>query len=578
MIKSLRKSFLGFLFVLITVFGPGVVAAQEPDLEAGSNPPVVTEDLSIEEPPVLETSEERLAKSLRSQLQAIRIVSGDIEELEAQMNAETNEASLEEIRKQLEKKTKERRELMINFKETAAGVDIGLFEEKPKEEFSWEKQLGAILQPIMAEMEDATSLSRKISELRQEKEQYSERAAVAGNAANHVQDLMDRVPADSPLAAALSEQLTVWQEQETFAASRAEAASLQLENLEAQEQGLLEGSTTYIRQFMSERGLNLVIGIGSALAVFLFVRLILFLVRRLRKTENPKNFGSRIFVLVANLLSVVGALAAMLIAFSATGDLFLFGIVLLFLLGVAWGGIKVLPQFMESLKLILNIGMVKEGERILFDDIPWTVESLGFSCRLTNSRLDNACQVLPVRHLVGHHSRPWCEGEAEFPCTTGDWVQLSDGRVGKTLRQNPGHVVLQEWGGAQVTLPTPDFLALAPRNHSETTFRVETRFGIDYRHQAESTSTVPEKMTAAVRSGIKAIVGEEALRNVSVQFALAGASSLDYEVEVDLDKSAAEKYEKVQYALQRILVDCCNENGWEIPFQQITLHKAAPDS
>jgi len=80
---SLRKSFVGFLFVLITVFGPGVVAAQEPDLEAGSNPPVVTEDLSIEEPPVLETSEERLAKSLRSQLQAIRIVSGDIEELEA---------------------------------------------------------------------------------------------------------------------------------------------------------------------------------------------------------------------------------------------------------------------------------------------------------------------------------------------------------------------------------------------------------------------------------------------------------------------------------------------------------------
>jgi len=125
-----------------------------------------------------------------------------------------------------------------------------------------------------------------------------------------------------------------------------------------------------------------------------------------------------------------------------------------------------------------------------------------------------------------------------------------------------------------VTLATPDFLALAPRNLSESTFRVETRFGIDYRHQSESTSTIPDKMADAVRRGIAALVGEAALRDVSVRFALAGASSLDYEVEVDLDGSVAGNYEGVQYALQRILVDCCNENGWEIPFQQLTLHRA----
>ncbi|MBC2601351.1 hypothetical protein [Puniceicoccus vermicola] len=564
---------LSFLFLTLFLLFPSLSLQAQ---EESAVPEALTEDseVGLESPAPEVTQEERLVKSLRSQLEAIQIMQGNVEDLKSKMDAETNEVTREEIRKKLDEKNVELKKLVIDFEETAAGVDIGLFEDKPKEEFSWQKQLGEILRPIMAEMESATSLSRKIADLRDQKEQFEERSAVAGEAADHIEQWIVMAPENGVLAAALEEQLAAWRERERFASSRAEAASLQLENLESQDKGLLEGSTTYIRKFMSERGLNLVIGIGSAFAVFLLVRLILRVVRRVRKTDNPKNFGSRVFVLVANLVSVIGAVAAMLIAFSATGDLFLFGIVLLFLLGVAWGGMKVLPQFVESLKLILNIGMVKEGERLFFDDIPWNVESLGFSCRLVNARLDNAFQILPVRYLVGHHSRPWCEGEKEFPCARGEWVQLSDGRVGQSLYQNPGHVLLEELGGARVTLPTPDFLALSPRNLSETTFRVETRFGIDYRHQKECTTTVPEAMTHAVREGISKLVGAEAVKGVEVQFAVAAASSLDYEVEVDIAGSAAQQYEKVQYALQRILVDCCNENDWEIPFQQVTLHKA----
>lgn len=562
---------LAFLLILLPSLAVSLLTAQES--------PVVTEVIAEEpipplEPPVNEeSSRERLVKSLDSQLSAIQILQDEVDELKSEMDSETNEVSREEIRIRLNDKSVELRKLLINFEETATGIDIGLFEEKPKENFSWEKQLGEILRPIMAEMESATSLSRKIADLRQEIELFQEQADVSAEAVGQIEELLEAASENSALSAELQTQLKEWQSREKFAKSRAEAASLQLENLESQEKGLLEGSTTYIRKFMSERGLNLVIGIGSALSVFFAIRLILFFVRKARKSENPKNFGSRVFVLTANLLSVIGAVAAMLIAFSATGDLFLFGIVLLFLLGVAWGAMKVLPQFVESLKLILNIGMVKEGERIIFDDIPWNVDSLGFSCRLINSRLDQAFQLLPVRHLVGHHSRPWCVGEKEFPCETGDWVQLSDGRMGKTLSQNPGHILLEEFGGARVTVPTPEFLTLAPRNLSETTFRVESRFGIDYKHQAECTTHVPEAMAAALRSGITGLLGEAAVKNVQVQFAVAGASSLDYEVEVDVSGSEASRYEEIQYALQRILVDCCNENGWEIPFQQITLHR-----
>lgn len=559
-------------FTVLVLFLLGLAAllpAQEDPAPDAAARPLPTPLADASEDPATA----RMVASLRAQLEAIRIKRGDVEELEAQLGTETNEVSREAVVAKLEKATRELEDLLLKFQESAAGVDIGLFEEKPEQPFSWEQKLGEIVEPFLAELQDATALSQKMADLRKEREGFEAQASAAGQAVARIEEYL--ASAEEPaLVEALQKQLELWQERGNLARSQAESAALQLENLEAQREGFLEGTTKYIRNFVQKRGLNLVIGVGAALAVFFSVRFMLYLVRRVRKTENPRNFGSRVFVLTANLVSVLGAVAAMMAAFSVTGDVFLFSFVLLFLLGVAWGGLKVLPQFVESLKLILNIGMVKEGEKIVFDEVPWNVESLGFTCRLANPLLDGAEQLLPVRHLVGHHSRPWCEGEEAFPCRRGDWVQLSDGRIGKTVAQNPGHVALEEWGGARVVFPTPDFLSLAPRNLSGESFRVETRFGIDYRHQKECTTVVPGVMEKAVREGIAAVAGPGLVKGVSVQFAAAAASSLDFEVEVDLAGEAAPLYEKVQYALQRILVDCCNENGWGIPFQQITVHRA----
>ena len=405
--------------------------------------PAVSAEVAV---PVPESAGARMVASLRAQYEAIRIKREEVQKLEDELAAETNEVSREGIVKKLEKATRELNELVLNFNENAAGIDIGLFEDKPKETFSWERQLGEILQPILAEMENATSLSRKIADLRQEKEAAEEKAEAAGRAVAHLESLLAET-SEGPLDSALREQLETWEDRVRLAENRAESASLQLENLEREEQGLLAGSTTYIREFLRKRGFNLAIGIGSALGVFFLVRLVLSVARRFRKTDNPKNLGSRVFVLTANLLSVLGAVAAMLVAFSATGDLFLFGIVLLFLLGVAWGGMKVLPQFVESLKIILNVGMVKEGERIIFDGIPWDVESLGFTSRLTNHRLDDAVQILPVRHLVGHHSRPWCDRRPNSPAepATGS-SSPTGGSVARSLRI-PAMSPSRNWAG-----------------------------------------------------------------------------------------------------------------------------------
>ncbi|MEQ8659310.1 MAG: hypothetical protein RLW62_00685, partial [Gammaproteobacteria bacterium] len=153
-------------------------------------------------------------------------------------------------------------------------------------------------------------------------------------------------------------------------------------------------------------------------------------------------------------------------------------------------------------------------------------------------------------------------------------VELDDGRIGRVAWQSPAQVQLVELGGAQVTLQTPDFLARAPRNLS-TGFRLEIAFGIDYAHQAECTTTIPALMQQKVEGGLREAFGSELLRHVRVEFQAAAASSLDYEVELDLAGAAAPELPEIRRAVPALLVEACNENGWTIPFQQVTVHGLA---
>jgi len=159
-----------------------------------------------------------------------------------------------------------------------------------------------------------------------------------------------------------------------------------------------------------------------------------------------------------------------------------------------------------------------------------------------------------------------------FPTKVGDWVQLGD-TVGEVVRQTPIGVSVREPGGADHFYPIADFLTGNPRNLSHG-YRIETFFGIDYRHQPIATTEVVDKMKSALTAGLPSVVAEKHIRRIGVLLARAGASSLDYEIEIDLTGDAASEFDKIEFAAQRILVDACNEHGWTIPFPQLTIHQA----
>lgn len=452
----------------------------------------------------------------------------------------------------------------------AMDIDLSPFSPQVKTKFDWQEQIGKLLEPILAEFEHATAESRAIGLLRQQMEDVRTRRDLAAKAVGNLAALLAQ-PASPELRTRLETRHKMWQGLREQLENEYSALDLQLKSREAARQSVLDQTTGYAKNFFRTRGLNLLLGIGAFCAVFFGFRLGEYAIRKLRRKGAEKQFSSRLTALLFHVFSILGGLVAMMLVFNVAGDWFLLGIVIVFLFGVGWASINTLPQQVETIKLMLNVGAVREGEFLVFEGTPYRVDALGFSAHLNNPRLAGGTRLLPVKFLVGMNSRPVGEHEEWFPCQKGDWVALAGGQIGRIASQTPATVQLALPGGERIVYPTAGFLGLNPKNLSAG-FRVESTFGLDYRHQALATTEIPPKMRAKLQAELPGIVGAENLADIQVFLSCANKSSLDYSIWVDLKGAAAEKALLVPGAIQTLLVDACNENGWTIPFPQVRVH------
>jgi len=511
-------------------------------------------------------------QSLEALERSLHSKEGELAALQQQLASATDDLSREEVRKSIVELKKEIDGQRRQFEGFAVDIDLSPFTEQTKGKFDWQEEVGKLLEPIMAEIENATAESRVIGELRAQLDEVAKKRDLAEKAVANLETLL-KLPASPELTARLNSRLSSWKRVQEEARNEYTALDLQLQSRVAARESVLDQSTKFARHFFRTRGLNLLLGILAFCAVFFGFRLAQYLMHRFRKDVDKKSFGSRLTALLFHVFSVLGGLLAMLAVFNLVGDWFLLGIVVIFLFGVGWASINTLPQQVETIKLMLNIGAVREGEVLLFEGLAYRVDALGFAAKLNNPLLDGGIRILPVKYLVNMTSRPPGEREAWFPSREGDWVELSDGKSGRVASQTPGAVTLIELGGARLVYPTASFLAHNPRNLSAN-FRIESTFGIDYKHQALATTEIPAKMKEKLTSELSRLIDPTNLLNVSVAFSMAGASSLEYTVAVDLKGDSAHQARDVRLAIPRILVDACNENGWQIPFTQITIHQA----
>ena len=505
--------------------------------------------------------------NLQSQMKA------DMEALGKQLIAARTEAERNDIQAQLDKLGADLKTTNRNLREIAAGADIDSLRAAEETSFNLQEEVFALLRPALKEMKDMTSHVRLKSDLKDKIAYYQGKLPITERAVANITGLLKQTQ-DESLQVKLQSMLADWQKQLTFMQSELQSAELQLDKLERSEASLAETSQSYLKSFFQKRGFYLTQALLVVLAVLLLSRLSYAMMVKLipgyRKVH--RSFPIRLLDLMHRILTGLLVILGPMVVFYVVEDWVLFSLGILLLLGIALTLRQALPRYWQQVQLFLNIGSVREGERITLDGLPWLVRQINFYSLLENP-VAQISQRVRIVDLVEQKSRPVRKDDPWFPCVRGDWVLLSDGMRGKVTGISQELVELIERGGAHRTYPTTDFLGLSPRNLT-TNFRVKETIGITYSLQKESVSTIPEILRAHVEKRIADEGYADKLLNLRVEFECANTSSLDIVVIADFDGSLADLYNRLRRAIQRWCVEACTENDWEIPFTQLTLHQA----
>jgi small-conductance mechanosensitive channel len=558
---SVRKLMIGVsLFFMVSAFG--VSGAQE-------NPASLETDSAIIGEPA---GEDAAIKMLSSILELKKNLNSRILEKKEQLATSDSETQKNYLLAELEKLDKAMASANVDFERIATGVEIGLFAEKKSEHFDWKRELLSLAEPGIMELKRLTVAARHKTRLKDEFSFYQGLVPVAQKANEQLAVLASKTD-DPGLKSDIERLMPEWNSVENQIQNKLDLVEMQIAEIERQETSLLESSQASVKKFFKNRGLFIFIAVLACIGVVLMLRVSYLFLMRFVPGYNARYrpFHIRVVELLYRGMTFFFSLFALIFVFYVFEDWVLLSLAIIFLMGVGWGAKNTLPRFWHQSRLMLNIGAVREGERLFYQGVPWLVKKINLFSTLENPSLGVSLR-LPIEALMDKSSRPFHQKEPWFPCRRNDWVILADGTRGCVTSLSHEMVELVQRGGAQKVYQTGDFLAQSPLNLS-VNFRLKVVFGIAYALQAESTHGVLQILEAYIQEQLSREGYQDALLNLRVEFSQAGASSLDLVIIADFKGEAAPLYMRLSRAIQRWCVDACTQNNWEIPFPQLTIHR-----
>ncbi len=334
------------------------------------------------------------------------------------------------------------------------------------------------------------------------------------------------------------------------------------------------GALAALTDFAGGRGLTLLLAVGAALVVRRIMRALPALARRcLPGKQDPSNRTRyRLVEYSVGALTGLCMLLAVFTVFYHRGDVLLIGVLVLLSIGLALGTRHLLPRFVGEARLLLNMGPVREGERVWCRGLPFRVESVNVFSVLRNPELHGVLRV-PLAELDALTSRP-AGHESWFPSSRGDFVLYEDVAT-EIVEQSIELVTLRTGGGQSFSVPTSEFLAARLQNLSRgESYGVHATFGLDYAQQSVVAHDAAERLHEGIRAALAGAGLGERVRDILVEFSSAASSSLDFLVYVTMDASTAASFGRVRRLIQRGCVVTCEREGWSIPFAQLTVHQA----
>ncbi|MBF0207255.1 MAG: hypothetical protein HQK53_10240 [Oligoflexia bacterium] len=448
-------------------------------------------------------------------------------------------------------------------------------------------ELQDLVVPVLDALQRVSKRPRKIEGLRREIDTLENKILLLDQGKGNLQGLMLNYAQEKQLVTKLQElQQFLWDKQEELKLRLADLkGKLNLEL--SQEKSLVVVMGELTSQFFSRRGQHLMLSILGFALVFI-------LLLRLRRWLHPEEWFNRKeelkwlkrpFALLYNLLVAVLSFCTLLFCLYVLNDWVLLTFFMLVLLSILWSLKQLMPKFIVEGKLLLNLGSVREDERVVWNGISWRVDTLGPHTTLVNPALEGGAVRVRAQDLLHLYSRRIVAGEEWFPCKRGDWVDLSDGSYGEVVLQTPEQVVLQLDGLCKKYYRVGDFLAQNPKNYSHG-YVISVTLALSYSLQAEIVSgkiqqILEEEITASLKifTQYKCNQGnnsetENLISKVQVIFINPGNNALELAIRVSVAENGAVFRGILSSEVNSIILTSCCKHGWNIPYPQVVVHSA----
>ncbi|WP_295624376.1 hypothetical protein [uncultured Nitrosomonas sp.] len=491
--------------------------------------------------------------------------------LQQQLAKATQEDEKKDLQQRIDELKAVIKQLNHSFEQVIiGGLDLDPFLDASTRPFDWKEELILATKPIIDALKDLTEKPRKIEKLRGDISLLHEQRKLIDLAL----DAMARFQPDTMAQPTKQEFESVtqkWLQRQADNIQDLEIARSQLVSLEESNKDWWQSLKTGMVDFVQGRGLTLTIAILTAFTVWMLMRGLLWLYQK--KLVSPGNRNSikvRLAGYAYRMLTGLLVILAVLITFYLANDFLLLTLAIILLIAIALSLRHILPRYINETRLLLDIGPVRIGERVVYNGLPMQVRSINVHSLLRNPDLKGIVR-LPLNALDDMVSRPDID-EPWFPCRPGEYVMLSDGRFGEVLEQTLELVLLQ-MKGSLVQFPAADFFRLDLLNLSRKGFVVVVTFGIDYQHQAQCLDEVPTRFREALEHALAQAEFSDKIVSLLVEFKEANTNSLDYLIVVNCKGEAASSYFTINRLIQKTCVEVCNREHWVIPFTQLTVHQ-----
>ena len=518
-----------------------------------------------------ELAEDQRQRNLKNIYQSIEQAETELRAKQRELHGIEGEGRQDELTSEIQTLVARLRNLRHDFDQIASGVDSSAFSQRADSaEISWNQEFTDLVRPLLNEMRDLTSRPREIDFLRREIGKFQDRIALTEQATAEIDELRGKVK-DQALKTRLDESREVWQSRKQDLQTELAVARERLDRREGEKRSFAHSFEQLFQVFFRSRGKHLVLSLLAAIACWIVLRRLHIRLQHAQFMVSRRNsFAVRVFNLLYSAITSVSIGVTVLVVLYLYGDWVLLILVVLALLGLLWASKQALPRFWQQGALLLNMGPVREDERVVYGGLPWLVRSLNFYVSLHNPELTPATIKLPLGDLTELRSRPYAPEEPWFPTKVDDWVLLSDGTHAKVVLQSPESVRLVEPGGIRQSLSAANFAASHPRVLSAG-YRITFSFGVDYKLQHQAVSDIPDALTKWITDGLSAHGYPAEEIRVTVEFEEAAASSLNLAIIADAHGKHAPQYRTLRRLLQRLCVEACDSFGWNVPFNQLAI-------